>query len=363
MAKGNRMPPAPGKALQSPPAQAPQQLAQKAIIPVGGAAQAGPIQDIGTEIKKFLAPTFSALQALEAHLGYPVIAYVLKDGAQIADDVYACFVDVLRSLGNQQEIGLLVHTNGGQTETPYKLMSVLRAFNTKVNVLIPLKALSAGTHLAMGADRIQMTRAAQLGPVDPSRQHPLLPKDANGKPIAISVQDLRHCVAFIKREHVTELNGEAFAQVVSSLFSQVHPLAIGAIEESYALGQLVSRKMLEMHMDPTADKVQIDALVKQLSDGYSSHAFAFGQKEAESIGLKADLVDVITEDVMTQVAIAALNVQVEAIPNDNPHHKLMLGGLLLSRGRTAYSMIRLAPAHGQAQGTMEALGSQWALLP
>lgn len=303
------------------------------------------------------------LADLEETLKYPLIAYVLQEGAQIADDVYPGFVDILRALGPHTEVGILIHTNGGVTEVPFKLMTALRAYADKVNVLVPLKAYSAGTHLAMGGDQIIMGCAALLGPVDPIQNHPLLPKDAEGNQIAISVQDLKHCVAFIKREHGSDLNGEAFAQVMTALFAQVHPLAIGAIEQGYALGQLVSRKMLEMHLDSVTDKPRIDALVTQLSDGYCSHSFGIGYKEAQSIGLKAVVASPDVQDLMVGVVVNVLNVEPKPLLPATPRHQHLLGGVVLSRERSMALIQIAAPSANQTNAKMEVVGASWVLLP
>jgi len=43
------------------------------------------------------------------------------------------------------------------------------------NVIIPFKALSCATLMALGADNILMTKMGQLSPIDPSIDSPLAP--------------------------------------------------------------------------------------------------------------------------------------------------------------------------------------------
>ncbi|MBU0734226.1 MAG: hypothetical protein KKG10_08760, partial [Proteobacteria bacterium] len=45
---------------------------------------------------------------------------------------------------------------------------MLREFCEKLAVLVPFRAHSAGTTLALGADEIVMGPLGELGPVDPS---------------------------------------------------------------------------------------------------------------------------------------------------------------------------------------------------
>lgn len=77
------------------------------------------------------------------------------------------------------------------------------------------------------------------------------------------------------------------AQIVTALFDKIHPLAIGAIEQSYALAKLIGVKCLETHMSPLADKEKITKIVDKLCDDYKSHAYQICRSEAKEIGLKA----------------------------------------------------------------------------
>jgi hypothetical protein len=79
---------------------------------------------------------------------------------------------------------------------------------------------------------------------------------------------------------------EAMAQIFSALFDKIHPLAIGAIEQSYALAKLVAKMCLETHMDAVTEKAQIEAIVNRLCDDYKSHSFQITRSEARAIGLK-----------------------------------------------------------------------------
>lgn len=142
----------------------------------------------------------------------------------------------------------------------------------------------------MGADEIVMTRYAVLGPIDPSRGHPLLPHEA-GKPAdPVSVQDMRHAMQFIREAGRTDsefvYTPEAMAQIFTALFDKLHPLAIGAIEQSYALAKLIGTRCLETHMKGRGSDVTIREIVDKLCDDYKSHAYQIPRGEAKTIGLK-----------------------------------------------------------------------------
>lgn len=219
-----------------------------------------------------------------------VIVYWLLDTARISEAIIIPLYDQLMKVGKQETIDLVLFTRGGDTEIPLRIVTLIREFCKKFNVLIPYRAYSSGTLIAMGADEIVMTPLGVLGPIDPSRTHPLLPK-REGAPEAepISVQDMRHAIRFIletaKPGNDIPYTPEAMAKIVTSLFDKIHPLAIGAIEQTYALAKLIGTKCLYTHMDKNTDKDKINSIVDKLCDDYKSHAYQICRQEAREIGL------------------------------------------------------------------------------
>lgn len=228
------------------------------------------------------------IQALEQARGSRVIVYWLTDLARISEAVVPSLYDQLSVVGKQEALDLLLFTRGGDTEAPWRLVTLMREFCNRFAVLIPYRAHSAGTLLAMGADEIVMTSMGVLSPIDPSRTHPLLPRrEGAAEAEPISVQDMRHAMAFIretaKPSDLTTYSPEAMAQIVTALFDKIHPLAIGAIEQSYALAKLIGSRCLGTHM---SDEAGINQIVNKLCDDYKSHAYPICRKEAREIGLK-----------------------------------------------------------------------------
>lgn len=62
---------------------------------------------------------------------------------------------------------LILHTPGGQGEAAQAIVEYLRSKFSDIDVLVPTCAMSAGTMIALGCDRIIMGRQSQLGPTDP----------------------------------------------------------------------------------------------------------------------------------------------------------------------------------------------------
>jgi hypothetical protein len=245
---------------------------------------------------------------LEGLRGSRVIVYWLPPLAQISDDAVVPFYDQLRCIGSQSKIDVVLYTVGGATEIPWRLVTLIRSYCKEFGVLIPHRAHSAGTLLAMGADEIMMTPLGTLGPIDPSRTHPLLPVRENASEAEpVSVQDLRHAMQFIREAGGpgTEMpyTPDAMAHIFEALFDKIHPLAIGAIEHSYALAKLIGRKCLSTHMDPAKNGPAIDHIVDTLCDQLKSHSYQIGREEARDIGLKAVDAPVDVDNVLTQMML------------------------------------------------------------
>jgi len=66
-----------------------------------------------------------------------------------------------------KDLLLVLHTPGGMAEAAQTIVDYLRSKFSAIDVLVPTYAMSAGTMIALGCDRIIMGRQSQLGPTDP----------------------------------------------------------------------------------------------------------------------------------------------------------------------------------------------------
>lgn len=67
-------------------------------------------------------------------------------------------------------LSLILHTPGGQPDAAETIVNYLRSKFSDFEVIVPTYAMSAGTMIALAADRIVMGRQSQLGPIDPHMQ-------------------------------------------------------------------------------------------------------------------------------------------------------------------------------------------------
>jgi len=265
--------------------------------------------------------------------GAKLLAIVYNDTPPVpsilAPPALAPLMDILSLLGKVPQIDVFLRSTGGITEVPWRIVTMIREFADKLAVIVPSIALSGATHIAIAADELVMSPFAVLGSVDPTTNHPLLPKDAQGKPIPTSVENLKHCIKFISEQLGESYPQQNLALIISELFKYINPLALGALEQSYNLSKLISRKCLKSRKQPLTDE-HIEAVVEQLAGGYFSHSFLISRSEVES-DLKLPVTKPNTE--VSELILRLENhyvqqFQAKLIPVPNTQFTARVGGII-----------------------------------
>ncbi len=74
--------------------------------------------------------------------------------------------DVLMSVGDVDELNLIISGPGGDGTIAEKMIELCRAYCRRFRVIVPNRAKSAATIIALGADEIVMGHCSELGPID-----------------------------------------------------------------------------------------------------------------------------------------------------------------------------------------------------
>lgn len=118
------------------------------------------------------------VKELEKILGKRVIAYFSSDTGiddqSMVNDHDAFIIENILSLKNDKnDLVLILHSGGGYALSAERIIEVCKSYctNKKNNnafiIVIPKKAKSAATIIALAADKIYLRDTAELGPVDP----------------------------------------------------------------------------------------------------------------------------------------------------------------------------------------------------
>lgn len=227
-------------------------------------------------------------EQIERERNTKIISYITSDrpGAEsrIASDCIDIIVGALDEIGPTQRITLMLHTTGGDTAVAWRLVNLFKIFCDEFEVLIPDKAMSAGTLISLGAQNIVMTKQATLGPIDPSVIHHLGPSSQEGNPmvrVPVSVEAVRGFIDAATKDLGIK-DDKVLGDILIKLSDKVHPLVLGEIFRSRSQIRFLAEKLLKEHVQD-ADKVQ--DLVDFLCSDSGSHDYTINRREAESLGL------------------------------------------------------------------------------
>jgi hypothetical protein len=220
-----------------------------------------------------------------------VLTFVTSDRqgmeTAIAPDIIDLFVDLLDKIGPTKKISLVLHTNGGSTLAAWRLVNLIRTFCDTLEILIPLKALSAGTLISIGGDVLVMTKQAALGPIDPSVNNHLNPQVNIGGQmlrVPVSVENVRGYLDAARTD--LGIKGEAGLTTVLTQLSQfVHPLVLGEIFRSRTQIRFLANKLIK---NQVKDAKKIKAVIDFLCADSGSHDYTINRREATEHGLNVE---------------------------------------------------------------------------
>lgn len=245
------------------------------------------------------------IRKIEEQRGSHVICYLTSMrpnmGAQMSDDAVRIIFDHILLLPERPvpQIDVFICSNGGSGVVPWRLISLFREFAQKVSILIPYRAYSAATMLALGGDEIVMHPFAEMGPIDPTVSNDFNPVDPNSmQRIGISVEDVKAYIAFIK-DTVGIRHEDELVKAIEILAAKIHPLALGNVERFISQSRMIARKILLTHMSEETHKHKIDETIEMLASKLYFHGHPINRKEAKNeIGLKVIEAPPILETLM-----------------------------------------------------------------
>lgn len=224
---------------------------------------------------------------IENNLKASVIVYITGDrnpfATKIADDVIPLFNSHLESFKSPKKIALFLYTRGGDMITPIRLIKLIRSYCDSFDILIPYKAHSAGTLIALGADNIIMGKLGELSPVDPTTGHPYNPQNPINpqQKLEVSVEDLNSY--FLLAKEMAGVRAEQIGDVFKHLVDKLHPLSIGNAYRAYRMARILAENILKTHMK---ESKEINKIVKALTSDICIHGYPITRDEALDLGLK-----------------------------------------------------------------------------
>jgi len=235
------------------------------------------------------------IKKIEEQRNSRIIVYITGDRqpfiTRIADDVIPIINRHLNNILKTSEpkenlrISLFIYTRGGDMVTPLKIVKLIRSYCDEFEVLVPYKCHSAGTLIALGADRIVMGRLGELSPVDPTTMHPYNPQNPLNpqQRLEVSVEDLNSY--FLLAREMAKVKEEEMDKVFTNLVEKIHPLSLGNAYRAYRMGKMIVEKLLEIPKAKKFSKEEIKKIVEEITSKICIHGYPITRDEAESLGL------------------------------------------------------------------------------
>jgi hypothetical protein len=181
---------------------------------------------------------------------------------------------------------VLLASPGGDGETAIRMVRSLQARCSELTMLIPDMAKSAATLLCLGADKILMGPAGDLGPVDPQ-----FPIEGRG---LVSAKEI---VAALDEAERRIVASPATFPLFANLLSDVNMLMVEQARSALSRCGAQVREALSCCKGRT--KPEVDTLTKNLKkpliDEPATHSAVIAAADAKGYGLPAEAFDPTSE--------------------------------------------------------------------
>lgn len=214
------------------------------------------------------------------------------DTFAVNDADKSSFMAVIHKMHRDRGLDLILHTPGGDTAATESLVQYLHEMFTDIRAIVPQLAMSAGTLMACGCNKIVMGAHSSLGPIDPQ---------FNGIPAHAVVEEFERAR---KEIHESPANIPLWQPIIA----RYNPTFVGECEKALAWSKDIATQWLCERMfsgDADAEE-KATAIVAALGDHAEqrSHARHISLKKAREIGLK---VEALEENLELQDAILSIH--------------------------------------------------------
>ncbi len=237
------------------------------------------------------ATVTNLIKKVEAATAAKVITYFTNEfssspfSTQIASDVIPLFKNILQKQGVVNKRVLILHTNGGSLDTAWPLVNLIRDYASKeFEVLIPSRALSVGTLISLGADRILMCKGSFLSPIDPTGIFQIN-QGGNVQAKQCSVEDMMGFIGFAK-EKIGLKSQEALTETLRLITAEFPSSIVGSLNRTHSLIRNLAKKLMCIRKNfKKADLEKWKQIAKALIEDLFSHQHLINYREAREIGL------------------------------------------------------------------------------
>jgi len=231
----------------------------------------------------------SKIRQAEKNLNRTIVGYISTGRNAMIDKEDPSLIQNLLEIKKTQpdrEILLILDTFGGLVEPVLHIINILRHFsNGSFEVFVPRYAKSAGTMLCLGASKILMGLASEIGPVD--TQIAFNDKYFSAK---IYCEEYERILEEIER---LAKQDPILDSLLSAYYLQLEKMDNVLYLECKTANERVARMTVEVLENNSSYSREPREIKKNISEklvyGYLDHGDVINFEEAVKIGLKAEM--------------------------------------------------------------------------
>lgn len=228
-------------------------------------------------------------EKIEDLLNKPVIAFFTSFNHNVViDDADADMIDgMLQPLDLSKGLAVIISSPGGSGEAAERIINILRSYSGtgEFIAIVPGKAKSAATMICLGASKILMCSASELGPVDPQ----IRIADEKGQWYVSAFHIVDTYDTLFSEATKTKGNLQPFLQQLGNYNASI----IAHLRSAIELSKDISVKALQSGMMSGKDEIQIEESIKLFltPDNTKTHGRPIFKDAAREIGLSIEDID------------------------------------------------------------------------
>ncbi|HVU47873.1 MAG TPA: hypothetical protein VHD85_17205 [Terracidiphilus sp.] len=193
------------------------------------------------------------------------ISFFCSDYSSIEASDIPAMGDILLSVGDVHQLNLIIGGPGGDGTIAEKMIEICRAYCKEFRVIVPNRAKSAATIIALGADEIVMGYCSELGPID--AQVPII---VGGIPRYISAQSFIDSRASLLKSYAEAVKKKEDTKPILQQIAVLDAPFIDHCEKLMDFSRAVASKYLERYMFAQAKKASRDKAIQNVLTRLSS---------------------------------------------------------------------------------------------
>ena len=217
------------------------------------------------------------IRAYEGTVGRSLVVF----WGQILPETRPWFFEAIEDINLHDPFDLMLVSPGGSGEVALSMARGCQSKRADFRVIVPDRAASAGTLLALAADEIVMSDMSSLGPIDPQLYLP-------NSPNPISANWILEIYNELTEETQSSIAPELYAALLSDIDAMTIKKAQHAVERT---NQLVP-ELIQLRNIPLK-KQDIENIIEGLQSP-ALHSAEIGYNQARDIGLPVAYLDPTT---------------------------------------------------------------------